>query len=238
MKIRTVIGIGVLATMLSVCTVSADYDKEITFRDIPWGTDVESSINDMDVGDFEIKDYDGYAPSLTDWLIYVSLDDQPFFNGIGLFATCNMPKVDLAGYKLKGITTYYFYDFASDDATKTNDKTKLYAATYNLYFDNVNDAYDDLTNKLTSLYGKYDIFDSRDNIMGGTCAWAVWKGANDTCVSLKKVDQTGTKSDSDLSLTYGWEGSTQIMEQSYESLLTYTENNLSSMYTAEDLDGL
>ena len=89
-----------LAASLSVVTpVSAQTDKEITFRDIPWGTNYTDVDNTL--GEFNLMKIAGedYQTKSIDDIIYGDYQGIDFkYNDINIIGSSLNNDVDVAGY--------------------------------------------------------------------------------------------------------------------------------------------
>lgn len=182
MKRRTVIGIGVLATMLSICTVSADYDKEITFRDIPWGSDIETSIKimgeDLDYSAPRNRDDYTYAYKSSNILEldYEHSESDKIGASVSVYTSDDFK---VAGYDVNYIYLYFVTKFEGDKADFDNCTDSLYGGEY--FFDCVDyeTASKDLQEKLTGLYGEIS-----ETVKSDDKTIHIWNGANGTCCGL------------------------------------------------------
>ena len=179
MKRRTVIGIGVLATMLSVCTVSADYDKEITFRDIPWGSDYETV--EKELHSFILMDYTDFQMPYTDDIIGINLGSTEN-EGTGIY--CIFADMDdnfvVAGHKVE-----YAYLYFAD-----KDNPYFYGAKYCFEFEDYEGTGQDLLEKLSDIYGD-EYTDYVTNQFSDEKSY-VWNGANNTACSISLGDSFET----------------------------------------------
>ncbi len=184
--------------LLFACSALAEEEKEITFQGVPWGSSAEVTLQawidngfvreGMEKNRLESLSKYGLDASYVE---YLSQGDcigiatrQEYQNTIGgvyyLNQLGNMDK-EIAGYKINfydgGMTGYY----ACDDS-----KSSLLAVSVVLKADNTEEAYSDLTAKLTTVYGDYEAvnFEVSPYLYGWDGSCNVWKGANNTAVVL------------------------------------------------------
>lgn len=192
----------VLCCVVSAFSFSAyaKYDKEILFRDIPWGsnyTDVIDALKDLNVEWNSITKI-GYRTTM-DIMVDWYKDEETDYRTISLVDT-KKANEKIAGLPIKSIALYF----------TNKDTTSLFMAEYEFDTSNMNDsALDELFNKLAELYGapdknsaafpSVDIYDyaiipylGKNN----TTVYLVWgdpKLDRDSKVSLFYVDGNGEK---------------------------------------------
>ncbi len=190
----------VLCCCLSFITISANAtnEKEILFRDIPWGsnyTDVIEALKDLNVEWNSITNI-GYRTTM-DIMVDWYKDEETDYKTIS-FVDAKKVNEKIAGLPIKNIALYF----------TNKDTTSLFMAEYEFDTSNMNDsAIDELFNKLAELYGapdknsaafpSVDIYDyaiipylGKNN----TTVYLVWgdpKLDRDSKVSLFYVDGNG-----------------------------------------------
>ncbi len=190
----------VVALMLLSCAAMAESEKEITFQGVKWGSNWQVTAQALIDND--------YIPERYEWAVaaskpgsnsigsgvvsscpYLAMEDggsialknNDYFSSfsIGITYSVNDDK-QIAGYILKNVYANFAYD---------QSKEELLAVIQRLRVENTDEAFKDLTTKLTNLYGEYSQFEaakaSLTNInfnYEGT--YHAWQGANNTAVVL------------------------------------------------------
>ena len=182
----------VICIIVNCSSVSAKSDKEILFRDIPWGSSYEEVKKVM--GEYEFREK-GREDTETDYVEQLLTDIYPqgfnsdvFTNegGYGAYAYTK-DKIDVAGYTSES-TCFLFSRNANEDGTITWDNMEnlsLYGAYYRIEPVSLESATEDLMEKLSSLYGEPDKYID-DSLEYGYSEDYIyyWYGADDTVVSL------------------------------------------------------
>lgn len=180
-----------LTTVLAVGLIScaSAYDEAIQFSGIPWGENIETTVKTLFDAGYIREEYLEYlsndaaysgAPYLF-WrddlgkngcteIRYASEGD--FGNN---FVTVSversfMPETTIAGYAVKRIDLAF---------AKKDGNPGLTAAELGLDIKNTDDAYEDLTNKLTSIYG-----DPINVDLAPIANYNIWLGADDSSILL------------------------------------------------------
>ncbi len=185
-----------LILIMSVLYFVAFAEDEITFRNIPWGTDLQNAkeMIQQDNIDADAKFTENYLPFGARLVQYTTNNLNtlvPWFPEPKLWVTIwentglliSDSKLKVAGYDLEsdGIVMY----FGNMDGSKYTDNTALYAACYviDVPDDDFKRTVADLKDKLAGVYGKKFITHKRrDN--GYNSTYYIWQGANDSYVVL------------------------------------------------------
>ena len=165
MKKRVFAFILVITLALSFGTslpAYAKYDKEILFRDIPWGCTAEEVIAYLSDMDIEWGDY-YYAPykDNTDIMINGAAKNPDYRTGCWIQSTDVNEKV--AGYDLKSITLYFAFKDIDD---KSVENTSFYMAINDFDLNNN----ETLKDTVISMYGNFDKFDT----VGKPIIYNIW----------------------------------------------------------------
>lgn len=248
-----------IITIFSLTTF-ADENKTITFKNIPWGITAEKFFNQVNVsipeegfgwwqGDLKIPNDDNsycYVSSIysIDYYLdspyevkYIDNDKYNYTPGFRLndsyYWSKEKPKV--AGYEVSYIDLY-FMKHVNMDGSINHDKNKaeFYMGTYTISdcVDRI-EVFDDLTEKLTSLYGpiNYEQFDGQ--------VARIWKDEFGNCVALVRHDTEWENLD-DVEIIY-MSGSAMNDIQILDNALyneTINENNQNRIDNADNTDGL
>lgn len=218
---KRLMGILLLVAMLALIPAAIAEDspaEPILFRGIAWGTPYG-----------EIFDESGYTSS-RDWAWEPKGLDALFFEGggtyygeVGFGVESHLPQGEkVAGYSVDEIRFFFIYT-PDEDGSLSDDKASavLCFAEYDLDFGKDKVSYDaafeDLTNKLTRLYG--DIDSEPTSAAYGTKA--VWRGGEGTLVSLYSRRITYLNSSDpgyELQIHYATEAMDTWLQQAKEAL--------------------
>lgn len=134
----------------------ARYDKEILFRDIPWGCTAEEAIeylSDLDVeweGFYNLPYRDN-----VDIMTYEPPKNKEFYTIC--FNESAKINEKVAGYDLEKITLYFAL---TDNDKQYLNRTSLYMAIYDFSGDVIRDSESEkLTESIISMYGNFDSID-------------------------------------------------------------------------------
>ena len=174
------------------------YDKEILFRDTPWGisfTEATSLLPELGLRSYN----SGYSiESIISDNYYAK---QFEYTDIGIKGSAYNDRMNIAGYQTTDIELYFAYLPTNGKLDRKDGNTALYAAKYVFEPVDVNAVEADLKNKLTSLYGAIDASDSDSGIFDNTI-WYIWRGADNTGVAMSVLKSTTENWDDKIWLTY------------------------------------
>lgn len=233
--------IGALATSLFVTTpVFAETDKEILFRDVPWGVSFDETCKLLPEFDFYGNAMEGlHAATANDVLkgqIYGSYNSRDSYDGSICFCAMSFPDsgVDIAGYPL--LSMYLFYTYSTENGLSLSDNnTILYGATYEFEEpQDLDSMYSDLVSKLSEVYGEPDdSYDLADPIMKGT--YTCWNGADDTAVAIQSYDCDGQAS---VYISYAWFEGDELLKKADDAFSSSKDSAESEIYGNGSINGL
>ena len=194
----------------------AQYDNEITFRDIPWGTSFDKIPSYLSNN---IKE-EANCDQIEDIILFGNRAFRIFENdGLGKKMISNYPDnegIEVGEYKATSWSLYFAYIPKNDKLTYNNEDTQLYAAQYTISPMTYDGKWRDeeqkervinsYISKLTLLYGNpekkgnivYESFFKNKKPIDGL----LWNGENNTVVVLSYYHDY---SSSDLiHITYAW----------------------------------
>lgn len=195
--------------LLLSCSAVAEEEREITFQGVPWGSSISDTYQmllDNGLIDAEYDKHNGeHVKTLGNaWGLslgaVLGMEDDVYLtsdNGVGIAATRTYrpviarfsdidPESDvyflindmkIGGYKVGNFYSYYAY---------SENNTELLSVVISLKVDNAEEAYSDLTAKLTTVYGECSQFKASVagfSLYNGKVCNA-WQGANNTAVVL------------------------------------------------------
>lgn len=218
------------------------YDKEILFMDVPWGT----SYTDFDNIHGELGMWalagESYKTFSVDEIVlndYEGLDFE--YSDINIIGCCFYGEIDVAGYKTKDVNLYFSYVPVDGVLTKEKSDSALYGARYEFEPIDFNSMYQDLTNKISSIYGEHDNTTISTDIWGVVYTYRYWYGQNDTMIVLKGAnaenDSTGLYDD-EIYISYVWKKGDELLQTASDTLKKQAIDNESSIYGDDSINGL
>ena len=185
------------ALFVFLCCVSAfAEDDVILFRGLNWRASyphVKQELSDLGLMDFRGETVHPYK------VIDIMLDQWDGNNGfdytdINIFAYATR-QTKVAGYMTSDIKLHFAY--IPEDGVPTHDESRaaLYGATYEFELEDVDAAYEDLTKKLTGLYGSpNEGYYTKEDFFGYDIEFILWTRGESEMVLGKKYSKLG-KSD-------------------------------------------
>lgn len=164
----------VLTTFVSF-SATAEVGEEITFRGIPWGANVQEFKDAMEGVRLRQTQplWENYWAT---WNIPGSINGTNTDYQVGFHLIADEPNFKVAGYDIQYFYAYFFYGETEDGKIdRSNEAARFHMAIYTFRFENVESAYADLKEKLTTLYGEGEQ-ENKESIL--------WKGANSTEMRL------------------------------------------------------
>lgn len=259
---KKIITIFMICVMMFSTVCFAEENKIITFKNVPWGITTEKFINRVNVpipetdfswwqGDLKAPEDDGYGCSISSlysidyyldcpYSVYkINSDKYNHTPGFYLHyynsSWTDADDIKVAGYEISNMNLY-FMKTVSEDGTINHNKSKaiFYMGTYEIddCVDRI-EVFDDLTEKLTSLYGPIS-YEQFNNIIA-----RIWKDEFGNCVALIRYD-TSYDSFDEVKIVY-MSGSAMNDIQILDNALyneTINENNQSRLDNADNTDGL
>ena len=199
---------------------------QIYFRDIEWGLPYDKVVEQIPANRWFLFDSDYASPVKDDLIDTRNIAYTDYVRGY----TYSKTDISVAGYPVDLIRIWFVY--TSDDSgilQQDKEHTVFYEAEYVLKVKDISGVYEDLTEKLTSLYGAADEQGMIQHYAYASDKYTLWGGSNDAMVALK------TDSNSDkIRITYGWLKGNDYLDAAYEALA----NEEKSKAGNGDTDGL
>lgn len=236
-----------LCFALSLCTtapVFAQTDSEILFRDVPWGTsftDTENILSDFDWYGLSFESMKTFPVQevLTD-----DAGDTDIFTNGGINMTAqpfSNKEVEVAGYTTSDLEMFFAYTSVDGIMQEDDSQTALYGARYEFEPQNLQSMYEDIKNKLTSLYGEPDDVTSDKNWLGIKHTYTWWYGANDSIVVLRGADaseDTTDLYDDELWISYAWKKGDELLKAIDDAVSQSNSDAEASVYGNGSTNGL
>ena len=162
-------------------------EKTILFRNTPWGisyTEADKLFPEYKLSSWLTGEYMKFYP--IEQLITGKYSDKVNFeyHDINIPADCSNDEFEVAGYKTTDITLHFAYKVIDGVITHKEEDTLFYGAQYEFEPADSKFMIDDLKKKLSSLYGEIDEDGNRSVSNIWKYEWWIWKGADNTAVSL------------------------------------------------------
>ena len=231
----------VLTFLSMTMPVYAETDKEILFRDIPWGT----NYTDVDnlLGEFNLLEIagEGYQTKSIDDIIYGDYEGIDFkYNDINIIGSSLNSDVDVAGYTPEQIQVFLSYVPVDGAITHTDEDSALYGAQYEFYPVNIDQMESDLKEKLYGLYGEPDDEKYDTDLFDSSMHYTFWYGANDTELVLKSVKpaETDTLTENTIYISYIWKKGDELLQTAEDILANDASANEASVSGNGSTNGL
>lgn len=217
---RRIIAFAIMISLCLIC-VSNCLADEILFRNLPWGSNPDEMEKELSATGFL------YPISSEGMLVYLDkyleeLDRSHLDNSRATEQSCGWASAaynfgedgpSVAGYNIGSVQAYFYSPIENNVVNMDKKAAKLYLAQYNLSILDYDTAFDELSNKLSKLYGE------PEQKLGKTSAWLnendaflttcdtirlYYYGDNNSVVVLEKVlnDEKGVG----LAIVYGQSG--------------------------------
>lgn len=240
--------ISIILCMVFVVGANAgtghEYEKEILFRDIPWGTNAKE-VDKMFPDDRLSEDtWIIYPETLHELVPWFPTQKMRMVRPAKLY-DISYPDFKVAGYSVRKV--HMCFARIPTEEGKVNDDdllTALYAGSYEISTYNLESkiptVVDDLKKKLTSLYGDiYDTHVEKPKYQSQTEKYYIWKGQNGTYVMLKFVDHEWDEITDDIYIIYLWEEGDKLLKVADDALYAQAEATATDPpYKTDNNDGL
>ena len=189
------------------------YGEEIRFRGLAWGCTLEDLVNQACVEDANTSSTSAHDVA---YFLYGETDKHKYVTDI--VARKGLPINEAAGYELDGAYLYFVKKPDKNGNVIGADAARLELICGEYVVKTSGAAvFDDITVKLTSLYGDVDFtYETEEGNWKGKKAKRtsnVWYGANGTMVSVSYYVGWGT------AITYSYEGADELLKNaSYGNL--------------------
>lgn len=216
-------------------------DKEILFRDIPWGT----NYTDVDnlLGEFNLLEIAGedYQTKSIDDIIYGDYSGIDFkYNDINIIGSSLTSDIDVAGYTPEQIHVYLAYIPVNGKITHEDKDSSLYGAQYEFTPVNIDQMETDLIEKLSSVYGDPDEQKTDSDFFENKSSYTFWHGANDTELVLRalKTDPDSDFDDDTIYISYIWEKGDDLLQEANDILAKEANDKETSISGNGSTNGL
>lgn len=240
--LSTNFAISVFAEEVDDSIERENIDNEIFFRDVPWGStysEVKSKLYEFDW--YEMY-FDYMKTHSVGDIIYGDYKGIDFING-GFNMTAlpfSNKEINVAGYTTSDINLYFVFPITENGLEIIEDDAIFYGATYEFEPQDYESMYDDLREKLTSLYGEPIKEDKETDWLGIEETCTVWEGTNDVLVSLRGEDVENEEElwEDSLTINYAWKEGDNLLTAASEQMKKEALDEESNAYGNDDTSGL
>ena len=232
----------IASILLSVPACAEEEDKEILFRDIEWGTsysEVKSVLYEYDWYEMYYEMMKTYS---VDEILLGDYEGIDFPNaGFNMIATPFTNKeIDVAGYVTSGFYLYLAFPVVNEKMVQDEENAIFYGARYEFEPENTEMMYNDLKNKLSSLYGEPVKDKSETDLLDIVTYTTVWEGVNETYVSLVTNDVSDEEElwPDSLCISYAWGKGDDYLKFASDAISKKALEEKVSAYGNENVDGL
>lgn len=194
---KAILCLLLVCILFPLCPAFADdvYPEPILFRDIPWGTPANQALRALPEGakiPLYVRNERWHRTE--SWLLTGEKSKDDYQGEIGCYCyvtSATIDKVRFEGYQASDLYMYFLYGFDDEGkVTHSLKKTSLIRGAYYIEPEKPAEAFADLTEKLTVLYGDVDGHQTLTD--KSSYEQYIWKGAEGTVVSLVlKEDSKG-----------------------------------------------
>lgn len=216
MKKATIVLAVLLLVSLSFPCALAKTDKEIAFRNIPWGSSYREAVAALDKDGLSIDSgwkFDTYTATAEN-LIFDEFNSFDYSVGFCKTNAYDAKPLSVAGYKVEDTKAYFVFVPSTDGSFQADEENSVFfAAEYELEVKDVDAVLEDLKGKLSSLYG--NDFAKKETDFISQTTWYSWKDDQGNIVSLQ-----GEKSDrrSEIHIWYTWGGANDLLQAANDRL--------------------
>lgn len=236
MKKATIILVVLLLVSLSLPCALAKTDKEVVFRNVPWGSSYREAVTALDKDGLSIDSgwkFDTYTATAEN-LIFDEFNSFDYSVGFYKTNAYNAKPLSVAGYEVEDTKAYFVFVPSADGSFPADEENSVFfAAEYELEVKDVDAVLEDLKGKLSSLYGNDFAKKETDFIFQRT--WYSWKDDQGNIVSLQ-----GEKSDrrSKIHIWYTWGGANDLLQSANDRLDADAKAQEALNFETNNTDGL
>lgn len=217
-------------------------DKEILFKDIPWGTNYTEVDRILPELNMMSMNGEAFRTFSTDEIVlgdYQGIDFE--YNDINIVGICSNDEMEVAGYTTSDMSLYFAYIPVDGVLTKTENDSALYGAQYVFTPQNLDAMSEDLIEKLSSVYGEPSERINDKDMWGNEYEYVYWYGQNNTELVMKIVDTTNDTTDvyeNEIVLSYVWRDGDKLLQQASDILKQEAIQNEKEIYGNDSVEGL
>ncbi len=223
---------GIILTLV-ICILCYSFsfaeDKEILFRGVEWGIPYEETLKAFDKNfpliESEPSDF-WRIPTETlktkDYRYYREYLGTSVGSSVKYYES-----FEVAGYPVHNVNMYYVYLPGEDGIlVRDHEHTAFIKGHYELQPKDYYTAFEDLTDKMNTLYGDMDYENKEGKYIYNT--FRVWNGKNGTMVGLELEEYSASRKY--LYIHYTFQGADELIEQAHQAVLLEERINAESNY--------
>lgn len=217
-------------------------DKEILFKDIPWGTnytEVDRVLTEFDLWAISGESYKTYS---TDEIVlgdYQGIDFE--YNDINIIGNAFNGETEVAGYMTSEVNLFFAYIPVDGFLTKTENDSALYGAQYVFVPQNLDAMSSDLIEKLSSVYGEPSERIKDVDMWKNEYEYVYWYGQNNTELVMKIVNSENDTTElynNEIVLSYVWRDGDNLLQNASDILKQEAIQNEEEVYGNDSVEGL
>ena len=149
------------------------FADEIVFRGIPWGSAADYTCDELNKNGLSLylSSVDEYRSKAATYRLRNMIAPMLYGNasigeqGLTTIALAYPRDVKVAGYNLSSVMTFFVYKPHEGELVYNDKYTAFYAGVYSFVPENIDGMYNDLKEKLSSVYGEYSVEGNQDIIV-------------------------------------------------------------------------
>lgn len=198
-------------------TTGAVSDKEILFRSVPWGSSVtEAAAQQEFINPEKFREWEYWYPAES--FMFRESGSTLVNAAAGGYVNIYPRDLKVAGYDVNSMQIYFTYvPDAEGNLVRDTDHTAMIYAYYQLDVKDPVAAFEDLSGKLSGLYGDVTSTDHYDGYGYIVSDQLLWKGQNGTMVSLVLEDYPESKL-TNLYIKYGTADADQQLLDAFKAV--------------------
>ncbi|MBR3905400.1 MAG: hypothetical protein IKJ51_06790 [Clostridia bacterium] len=207
-----------LIVLLIFLSVQSFAEEIIDVFDIPWESNINEVITVLENRGFVVPENRIFLDcnSCPYWTYDMKKFSADSFDNVGIRINLfgdNVKDAQIAGYPISLFSANFYYPITDGIVNKTTDCAKYYIAEITLRIDKsmLISIRNDLTNKLSTLYGVYQESSIKDSNLTFLCR--AWTGANNTEVCLFSCEDSIDGFSNTIILRYGLNNSKEILQE-------------------------
>ncbi len=218
-------------------------DKELLFRDIPWGLSY-NEVKEEYLGEYRFMPLHGdfMKTMCVDQVLMGDNYSKNFeYRDINLICNLSVGEISVAGYKADSVHMYYAFLPVDGYLEYELSDTSLYGASYTLKPINLADVSADLLGKLTSLYGNPQYITKDTDFDRVLYTNYRWVGLNGTELVLQTRNASSSTDDSEqdeIEIAYAWRYGDTMLQNASDAIKRRITEEEKDIIDSDNVDGL
>ena len=218
-------------------------DKELLFRDIPWGLSY-NEIEEEYLGEYRFMPLHGdfIKTMCVDQVLMGDNYSKNFeYSDINLICSLSVGEIGVAGYKADSVHMYYAFLPIDGYLEYELADTSLYGASYTIKPINLADVSADLLEKLTSLYGDPQYITKDTDLDKVLYTNYCWVGLNGTELVLQTRNTSSCTDDDEqdeIEIAYAWRHGDTLLQNASDAIKRRITEEEKDTIDSDNVDGL